>query len=73
MLSNTASEYRSWTLFYSVPVLKGVLDDKYLQHFAKFCEALWLLLQSTPTLEDVDEAEILLQSFCASFADYYGI
>ena len=67
-----ASEYRSWTLFYAIPVLRGVLSDKYFQHFVLFSEALWLLLQSAPSLEDVAMAERLLQHFCMKFAAYYG-
>lgn len=72
-ISYTASEHRSWTLFYSIPVLKGILNEQYLQHFEGFSEALWLLLLDTPTSEDVDRAEGLLQNFCKKFAEYYGI
>ena len=69
---HTASEYRSWTLFYAIPVLRGVLSDRHFQHFLLFSEALWLLLQSAPSLEDVTKAERLLQHFCMKFAAYYG-
>ena len=48
-----ASEYRAWTLFYAVRVLLSTLPS--------FSEALWLLLQSTTSLEDTDIAERLLQ------------
>ena len=68
----TASEYRSWVLFYGLPVLKGVLDKDYVNHFALFSEALWLLLQSSPTLVDISKAEKLLQHFCFKFSAYYG-
>ena len=68
----TASEYRSWALFYGLPVLKGVLDKDYLNHFALFSEALWLLLQSSPTFVDISKAEKLLQHFCFKFSVYYG-
>ncbi len=68
-----ASEYRSWALFYALPVLKGVLDIHYWNHFALFSEALWLLLQSSPTLDDISKAERLLQHFCFMFSTYYGL
>ena len=68
----TASEYRSWALFYALPILKGVLDEDYLNHFALFSESLWLLLQSSPTLVDISKAEKLLHHFCYKFAAYYG-
>ena len=67
-----ASEFRSWTLFYALPVLKGILDEAYLNHFALFSEALWLLLQTSPSLEDISKAERLLQHFCFKFPAYYG-
>ena len=53
-------------------MLEGVLDDKYLKHFAKFSEALWLLLQSAPTTADINRAENLLMSFCKTFGSIYG-
>lgn len=68
----TASEYRSWTLLYSVPALKGVLDNHILNHFIQYVKALWLLLQSKITQADVQKAEMLLQSFCSKFARIYG-
>ena len=41
-----ASEYRSWLLFYSVPVLQGIMNKLYLNHYILLVEAAWLLLQS---------------------------
>ena len=67
-----ASEFRSWTLFYGVSVLKGILQISYYEHFLLFSEALWLLLQSTVTHTDLRRAERLLQIFCFKFGSYYG-
>ena len=61
------------TVYYGIPVLQGILNDDYLQHFILFSEALWLLLQSAPSLEDVAMAERLLQHFCMKFSGYYGM
>lgn len=68
-----ASEYRAWTLFYALPVLSGILEADYFQHFVLFSEALWLLLQSTVPLEDIEKAELLLQKFCSKFSALYGM
>ena len=68
-----ASEFRSWALFYAVPVLNGILNDDYLHHYILFSEALWLLLQSSISQTDIDAANTYLQKFCADFAVYYGI
>ena len=67
-----ASEYRSWLLFDSIPILNGILDECYLAHFMLFSKALWLLLQSSITMEDINLAEQLLQKFCSQFASLYG-
>jgi len=48
-----ASEYRAWALFYCLPVLHGILAGEYLQHFVLFSEALWLLLQSVISAQDI--------------------
>ena len=45
---------------------------EYYQHFILFSEALWLLSQSAPTLDDITMAEKMLQHFCFKFAAYYG-
>jgi len=67
-----ASEYRAWTLLYCLPVLRGILDEEYLQHFVLFSEALWLLLQSVVSPEDITKAERMLQHFCFKFSAFYG-
>ena len=68
----TVSEFRSWTLYYGLPVLKGILRTDYINHFALFSEALWLLLPTAPSVADVSKAEGLLQQFCFKYAIYYG-
>ena len=42
-------------------------------HYTLFSEALWLLLQSTVPLEDIEKAELLLQEFCLKFSALYGM
>ena len=52
--------------------MRGILDGKYLQHYLLFSEALWLLLQSSISLEDITKSELLLQHFCFKFSAFYG-
>ena len=66
------SEYRAWTLFYALPVLSGILEVNYFQHYMLFSEALWLLLQSTVPLKDIERAELFLQEFCLNVSALYG-
>jgi hypothetical protein len=68
----TASEYRSWVLFYGVGLLKDFLHSDYYQHFLYFSNALWLMLQTSVTFEDVLLAEELLHNFCKEFGVLYG-
>ncbi|XP_052212666.1 uncharacterized protein LOC127831685 [Dreissena polymorpha] len=67
-LSNTlqhwkASELRSWLLFYSLPVLNGILPETYLKHFSLIVEAIYILLGEGITNEDIERADHLLNVF----------
>jgi len=53
-------------------VLSGILEADFYNHFALFSEALWLLLQSTVSHEDIEKAELLIQEFCSKFSILYG-
>ena len=68
-----ASEHRSWVLYYAIPVLKGILNKDYLEHFVLFSEAIWLLLQSCISSSDVDKAEQMLHHFCVLTMNTYHI
>ena len=51
-----------------------MLQKEYFDHYTLFVKALWLLLQSSITSEEVDLqlADELLHEFCSRFTDYYG-
>ena len=68
----TAHEHRAWLLYYSIPVLLGILDLKYIRHLALLVEALWLLLQTSISPEDVTRADVLLIQFCRQISSLYG-
>jgi len=59
-------------LFYSLPTLRGLLMEDYYQHYALLVVAIWLLLQSSISQEDVNDAERLLTHFCLKFSFLYG-
>lgn len=71
--SVSASEYRAWMLFYSVPVLYGILDESYLQHYILLAEAIWILLLDSISKEQLTHADKLLKLFCLQFAAFYGM
>ena len=69
---STASEYRSWMLFYSIPVLHGILDDTYLQHYVLLVQAVWILLSDSISDKQFADSEKLLHLFCLQFSAFYG-
>jgi len=67
-----ASELQSWLLFYSIPCLVGILPDKFLQHFACFVEAIYILLGDHITEGKLLRARSLLTTFYQGFQELYG-
>ncbi|XP_037525297.1 uncharacterized protein LOC119402235 [Rhipicephalus sanguineus] len=58
-----AKELENWLLCYSVPVLHGILDKAYLQHWACLVEALHIMLQHTISPAELAIAEELFLEF----------
>lgn len=67
-----ASEYRSMLLFYLPICLRGLLPKKYVDHFQLLSSAIYILLQSTISHDELDEAKNLLSSFVTLFQVLYG-
>ena len=66
-----ASEFRSFLLFYGPVILSDILSHSYYSHFLLLSEAVYLILQETITLEEVNLAENLLEKFLATFGTLY--
>lgn len=66
-----ANELRSFLLYYGLPVLYGLLPDKYFEHYFYFVRAIYLLLQDTISEAQLTTAEQLLQQFCRTFSNLY--
>ncbi|KAH9385067.1 hypothetical protein HPB48_027121 [Haemaphysalis longicornis] len=67
-----AKELESWILFYSLPVLEGVLARPYVQHWACLVEALHILLAKSISELDLLVAEELLVEFHVKTEYLYG-
>lgn len=67
-----ASEWRAWLLFYSLPVLDGVLQTRYVKHLSLLVSAIFLLLKENVTFQDVNKADDLLFQFVVRFQLLYG-
>ena len=67
-----ASEFRSWLLYYSLPVLRDIQSEDYFQHYLLFVNAIFILLQDSIMPVDIDRSESILKHFCCLFAALYG-
>lgn len=68
-----ASEFRSFLLYWGLPVLSKVLSQQYLFHFCLLVKAIYLLSKDTIYPEDLEQAELLLFTFVEDFADLYTV
>lgn len=67
-----ASEWRSFLLFYALPVLSGILSKKYLNHLFLLVFGVYTLLQENIQIVDINNAEKALKKFVMEFEKLYG-
>ena len=68
-----ASEYRAWLLFYSIPVLSGLLPPCYHKHLQYLVCSLHILLSDCITPADLTLAENMFEVFCRNFEKLHSI
>lgn len=56
-----ASEFRTWLLFYSLPVMDGILPSKHYCHFMLLVHAIYILLKQSISPSDLVKASLLLE------------
>ncbi|XP_038150334.1 uncharacterized protein LOC119789497 isoform X2 [Cyprinodon tularosa] len=67
-----ASEWRAFLLFYSLPVLKGILPARFWNHLFLLVFGIYTLLQHTIKTESILVAELALKKFVIVFQRLYG-
>ena len=67
-----ASEFRTWLLYYSLPILSDFLPSLYLQHTALLVTAMHILLKQEISESQVDAAEAMIDTFCKLLPELYG-
>jgi len=67
-----ASEWLSWSLFYCLPCLNGIIRADIQEHLALLVGTLFRLLQNNITEEELKICEIDLLRFVAEFEILYG-
>ena len=70
--TTAGSEFRNWLLFYSIPVLSGILPNPYLTHLSLLIAGILLLSSECITPSERQDAEKYLKDFYLTFADLYG-
>ncbi len=58
-----ASEWKSWTLVYSLQALKGVIPSEYYDAWSKFVVACQLISKPSVTQEEIEKADSLFQAY----------
>ncbi len=67
-----ASEYRTWVLFYSLPLLLGYLPPLYIHHFSLLVCAMHILLQPKLSPTQISAAETMLNDFVGFLPELYN-
>lgn len=67
-----ASELRSFLLYYSLPVLFGILPPEYWNHFSLFSMSIYMLLQPSISEVHLQFCQRSLMKFCHDFQHLYG-
>ena len=67
-----ASEFRSFLLYYSLPLLHNVVPPEYFIHLSLLVFSTRKLLSSSVSHTDLDVAEKFLAIFCEKYKELYG-
>ena len=66
------TEFQRWLLWYSLPVLQGLLSPQYYQHYSCLVAAVGILLETPLTRAAIDSASSLLNNVCSQMEQLYG-
>lgn len=66
------TEYRNWLFYYSLPCLKGILNEDYYQHYALLVGSIILLSGRSISPGQLEMAGKFLMHFVEMFDVYYG-
>jgi len=68
-----AQEYKLWLIYYSVPILLGVMNQKYFNHHLQLLSAIYLLSRDSISFDQIEVARDHLHSYISKFAELYDI
>ena len=67
-----ASEYRSFLLYYSLPILHDILPRNYRNHYALLVISIHTLLQQSISETQTQRCDEMIKKICFQFEDLYG-
>ncbi len=67
------SEFKAWLLYYSMPVLRGILPPVYFAHYSLLVASLHMLSSHYVSKSDMNAAEVYLNTFYRSSVLLYGM
>ncbi|XP_034235713.1 uncharacterized protein LOC117642039 isoform X2 [Thrips palmi] len=65
-------EWFHWVVFYSIPVLAGILPKRYLNHWSLLVRGIVILMQNSVSKSDVVHARRFLRQFNVEIDTLYG-
>lgn len=68
-----ALEYKMFLLYYSVLVLKDLMDEEYYVHHCQLVSGLYLLSKDSVSNDDIQRASELLSTYVERFEVLYGL
>ena len=66
------ASYRTWLLFYSIPVMLNILPNQYLAHHMLLVESIFILLQHSVYPAKIIKAENMIKHYCFIMEAYYS-
>ena len=66
------SEWRSWLLYYSLIVVKGILPSRFLAHWMLLVDSVYTLSKDKISQADFTRATVSLNKFVMIFSQLYG-
>ena len=72
VLTCVATEWQYWLLFYSLPLLNGVLSTPHFLHYCALVCAIAILLGNNIEERDLVKAQLLLEEFYKHVPLLYG-
>lgn len=68
-----ASDWKSWLIYYSIPILMKYLDKELLQHYALFVNSICVLLKTNISESELQKCEDDLIEFVGQYQSIYSL